>query len=907
MNLSSTLYTVRQCSVCPGDAEYHCESCPCDFCLLCKEKHLTDLKTIDHQLVIYPEQFNCIPTNELCIRHPSYVYSMYCEPCEVPVCYLCSEHRTHRWMDLQRAYKTKQQQHRRIIQTIRSEALFYRPVFLAGIKADIKTYQMEFSLNHSSILTKTQKLKNRIDKSLKNVDFKHRCLKQRLEAYRCISSHQRFEQMYQQSAFIPLQFILSTKGIRLSNIHPTLHTIELLMSGSLDKKGVTEILNAIKIKERGKRRIRNDQLLTMMSAPEVHKSLTLTSVNSCDHISCVTSYLVWIKRRKKLILTNTAGKNLHCRDDLCINLQCGAHTVNSESEMIYIDKDNNVNKLSKNMETITTFIKSTASVFGPRCLYWSPVSGDLLVGVSLKDTDDESMELSGMFAKYKPAIDIVERYNQTGQLIQTIECDNTDDPYLICNYKYPNYITENNNGDIVVSYRTDSSDYGSVLVSDRGGKHRFYYKGPPSGSRIDSRGVCTDALSHILVCDGITNTVQMLDCDGQFLSHLLIRPSGIFLPHSLSYDVNTHRLWVGSERNNKLCVFRYITRKDTLADQNKRPDVMDSIVEIPAIKTQGDVCLLKLVYLFELLEKMIMPGNRFCTHISLLTTSRAWVSDGSDNLYLMSITGKILYRIINLLYGSSGSHTINGGCELIYIDTDYNINKLTKDMRTCSVFIKKLKDSIWEPQCVFCSPSTGDLLVGMCTNDLDIGKVTRYNKSGQLTQTIQHDITGLELYYKPSFITENSNGDVVVADYDIESSIFNPESGAVVVTERCGKYRFSYTGHPPGSGIQPRGICTDTLSNILVCDDRTQELHILNSDGQFLSSHQLPSSYFYLSSVSYDADTYCLWVCFDGAIYVYKCISLQDSKTGCGGSEEKSLKKQHGKRDADLNCSTWSG
>lgn len=112
MNISSTLYIVRQCSECPGDAEYYCESCPCDLCPQCKEKHVTDLKTIDHHMVIYPEQFSCIPTHELCTRHPSNIYSMYCEPCEVPVCYLCSEHRTHRWMDLQRAYKAMQQQHR---------------------------------------------------------------------------------------------------------------------------------------------------------------------------------------------------------------------------------------------------------------------------------------------------------------------------------------------------------------------------------------------------------------------------------------------------------------------------------------------------------------------------------------------------------------------------------------------------------------------------------------------------------------------------------------------------------------------------------------------------------------------------------------------------------------------------
>lgn len=56
----------------------------------------------------------------------------------------------------------------------------------------------------------------------------------------------------------------------------------------------------------------------------------------------------------------------------------------------------------------------------------------------------------------------------------------------------------------------------------------------------------------------------MLDKNGNFLSHLLIRPSGIFTPRSLSYDVNTHRLWVGSKVNSSVCVYRYISRQDAL-------------------------------------------------------------------------------------------------------------------------------------------------------------------------------------------------------------------------------------------------------------------------------------------------------------------------------------------------------
>nr|XP_034310500.1 uncharacterized protein LOC117684045 [Crassostrea gigas] len=161
-----------------------------------------------------------------------------------------------------------------------------------------------------------------------------------------------------------------------------------------------------------------------------------------------------------------------------------------------------------------------------------------------------------MYNGEKPRTGKVTRYNQSGQLTQTIHHDNTG----LGLYSRPIYITENNNGDVLVS------DAGAVVVTECGGRHRFSYTGHPSGSVLMPHGICTDVLSHILVCDDFSQTVQMLDRDGQFLSHLLIRPSGIIHPNSLSYDVNTHRLWVGSRDNNMVVVYRYITRQDALTD-----------------------------------------------------------------------------------------------------------------------------------------------------------------------------------------------------------------------------------------------------------------------------------------------------------------------------------------------------
>eukprot|EP00105_Crassostrea_gigas_P043450 XP_019927598.1 PREDICTED: uncharacterized protein LOC105340005 isoform X3 [Crassostrea gigas] len=556
---ASSPYGVNQCSKCPGDTAYYCVSCPCDLCPQCKENHVKDLQTIDHNVVSHRDKINYIPTQEICVRHPSHVYTKYCDPCQVPACNNCQTYRKHTQIDVITAYKTKRQQHRGTIHTIRSEALFYRPVLLTEIKADVKTCHTEFSPLQSEMLTKAQNLKDLIDyvvyDLLNNVlcdfDFKHRCKKQKIEMIRHIVRLRRYEHRYVQPAFTfsALQFLSFTKTA-LPQIHLTLHTSQLSMTESLNKEDVMESLSAIQITERGNRRVGNQCLLKLTSGAELHQSLTLTGVDRCSHISCVTSDRVWVCDTYNLMLTDTTGVPLHHVEDLWSGL-FGIHTVNSESELIYIDRNDNINKLSKDMKTTTTFIERTDSTWRPGCVYWSPSTGDLLL--AMYNNDAYTGKVTGK----------VTRYNQSGQLTQTIQYHNTGRGL----YRVPYYITENNNGDVVVS------DYESaVVVTERGGRHRFSYTGHPSGSRLVPRGICTDALSHILVCDDITNTVQMINKDGRFLSHLLTKSQEMGRPWGLSYDVNTHRLWVGS-LDNEVCVYRYITRQDALTDEHRpRPD-----------------------------------------------------------------------------------------------------------------------------------------------------------------------------------------------------------------------------------------------------------------------------------------------------------------------------------------------
>lgn len=170
----------------------------------------------------------------------------------------------------------------------------------------------------------------------------------------------------------------------------------------------------------------------------------------------------------------------------------------------------------------------------------------------------------------------VTRYSRTGQPIQTIEHDSAG----LKLFRAPLYITENNNRDVVVS-----DCMNAVVVTTSEGIYRFLYTGHPSGTRLESQGLCTDPMSHILVCDGRINKIHIIEKNGQFLSHLKISQSDLFRPWSLSYDINTHLLWIISFLGGKVCVYRYMDRQDALT--NDVPLFPDGIISLSSGPVEG--------------------------------------------------------------------------------------------------------------------------------------------------------------------------------------------------------------------------------------------------------------------------------------------------------------------------------
>lgn len=190
----------------------------------------------------------------------------------------------------------------------------------------------------------------------------------------------------------------------------THHACQHRMTDSLNTKNVMESLAGIQITE-GTLREGNKCLLKLMYTAEVHQHLTLTGgfVFPYDfhHLSPVTPDKVWVSdTRNNLILKNTAGGTLHHIMDLYNG--DGVHTVNSMSELIYIDREHGIKKLSKDRKTLTTLINNTLSEWKPLCVYWSPFTEDLLVG---------------MVGKFVATADtgIVIRYNQAGEITQRMQ------------------------------------------------------------------------------------------------------------------------------------------------------------------------------------------------------------------------------------------------------------------------------------------------------------------------------------------------------------------------------------------------------------------------------------------------------------------------------------------------------
>ena len=245
------------------------------------------------------------------------------------------------------------------------------------------------------------------------------------------------------------------------------------------------------------------------------------------------------------------------------------------------------------------------------------------------------------------------------------------------------------------------------------------------------------------------------------------------------------------------------------------------IVDVSPATQLSSIALPKLGLPATQISSITVPGVGSVYHISVVTSDRLWVSDDKGRLLQVDSAGHVLHDTQRVRYNETGYHTVTEDGDLLFIEGDDKVWKLTSDGT-----VTTLLTTDGSALCIHSSRINGDILVG--SRD---GRVTRYDRTGRKLQVIEEDDKGQGLYGSPWYITENSNDDIWTSD---------EWKHAVVVVDKSGRQRFNYTGRQSvhtgrQSGFLPRGICTDVHGHVLVCDFLNHSVHLLDQDGQFLS------------------------------------------------------------------------
>ncbi|XP_062599271.1 uncharacterized protein LOC134260738 [Saccostrea cucullata] len=249
---STALYKVRRRSSCQGETEFYCNSCKHDLRQQCKERRVIELRTKHHDVEMYREIYNILE-QDTCMRHIEKLYEKYCDSCKFSFCDQCKKHQQLEILDIRTAYKTIREQHRDILQRIRSGNLYNEKNEIFNVI--------------SKMTRKAQRLKDIIVTVMCDykIRMRYKCLMinhglQRER--RTLARIENYEHRYEQSANRAVRLLFFIKNVFVPNITPYLTKHALLsLPEQINKEDVVEFLSEVQIIDRGERQTGSGSVL----------------------------------------------------------------------------------------------------------------------------------------------------------------------------------------------------------------------------------------------------------------------------------------------------------------------------------------------------------------------------------------------------------------------------------------------------------------------------------------------------------------------------------------------------------------------------------------------------------------------------------------------------------------------
>nr|XP_034327002.1 uncharacterized protein LOC117689525 [Crassostrea gigas] len=498
------------CDLCQQPVSFFCRRCGVNLCDTCIAIHVRVKSTNVHEIVDFASKDDDDTCH--CDSHPQNDCSAYCKTCDAPICILCIsiKHKSHEMSELsdkiEELLKIIAKENDRL-QSSKHELeriLDHTTKLLTSISSIYQLRKDEVTARGEEWHKQIEEIVKKLHQELDDMQKEHEAVlqKQKKEFEELIGKVdemngktvklQKSKNVKEMQTFVPV--IQNRKKLNEVSQYsfPTFYECKIdpiyLQTyfgyvAKMQVKKISLLENEFKEMELPGRRILEVPTVTSVidtgfPADEKFKSRLYDVAVTDDNKVWMGGY------SKELKLFDLQGHLHHTVNITYI----GMYLCMYNKQLVYIDIKA-VRMISDTDTVVTMFTTGDWEPYGVT----SAASGDLLICLR---KDDQSK---------------VVRYSSTGIVLQEIQYDSQCQPL----YKQAEYITENVNGDIIV---TDWQK-NAVIAVDRLGIFRYSYLGKHNNFKALS--VATDSNGHVIITDRPGNKIHMLDRDGRFLRYII--------------------------------------------------------------------------------------------------------------------------------------------------------------------------------------------------------------------------------------------------------------------------------------------------------------------------------------------------------------------------------------------------